>query len=262
MTVLELPGHDIVGIRAANPGPFTLTGTNSWIVGRDPAWLIDPGPLLEDHVRALVDQLERRGGLGGVALTHHHHDHVEALPAIRDRFPQAAVAAAHGPFEVRLEDGRRFGPLETLRTPGHATDHVSFIVGEVGFAGDAVLGAGSVFIAPDPGALAGYLEALRRLRARALAILCPGHGPIVRDVESKLDEYIEHRLERERRLVAALDHGLRSSDELLAEVWDDVPPELRPAAGVTLAAHLGKLADEGRLPEGVQWPAPIPGLSP
>lgn len=262
MTVLELSGHDIVGIRAANPGPFTLTGTNSWIVGRDPAWLIDPGPLLEEHVGALLNELEARGGLGGIALTHDHHDHTEALPAIRDHFPAAPVAAARGPFDVRLEEGRRFGPFEAFRTPGHAPDHVSFIVGEIGFSGDAVLGAGSVFIAPDPGALAGYLDALCRLRARALAILCPGHGPIVRDVESKLDEYIGHRLERERRLVAALDRGLRTSDELLGEVWDDVPPQLRPAAGVTLAAHLGKLEDEGRLPYGVKWPAPVPGLSP
>jgi glyoxylase-like metal-dependent hydrolase (beta-lactamase superfamily II) len=261
VTVLELPGHDVLGIRAANPGPFTLTGTNSWIVGRDPAWLIDPGPRLEEHVRALLDELEARGGLGGIALTHDHHDHTEALPAIRERFPQAPVAGVRGAVDVPLEDGYRFGPFETFRTPGHAPDHVSFLVGELGFAGDAVLGTGSVFIAPDPGALAAYLSALQRLRARALAFLCPGHGPIVRDVEAKLDEYIQHRLERERRLLAALDRGLRTPDELLAEVWDDVSPFLRPAAGVTLAAHLGKLEDEGRLPSGVQWPAPIPGLS-
>jgi glyoxylase-like metal-dependent hydrolase (beta-lactamase superfamily II) len=260
VTVLELPAHDVVGIRAANPGPFTLTGTNSWVVGRGPAWLIDPGPLLEEHVSALVTELEGRGGLAGIALTHDHHDHAEALPAIRDHFPGTPVAATRGPVDVQLEDGDTFGPFETFRTPGHAPDHVSFLIGEVGFAGDAVLGAGSVFIAPDPGAMAGYLDALRRLRSRALAILCPGHGPIVRDVESKLDEYIGHRLERERRLVAALDRGLRTPDELLEEVWDDVPPLLRRAAGVTLAAHLGKLEDEGRLPSGVQWPAPFPGL--
>ena len=92
MTRVEVPGHDLVGIRAANPGPFTLSGTNSWIVGRDPAWLVDPGPNLDEHVEALIAEIERRGGLGGVALTHHHGDHTEAVPAIRARYPDAPLA--------------------------------------------------------------------------------------------------------------------------------------------------------------------------
>lgn len=262
MTRIELAEHDVVGLRADNPGPFTLTGTNSWIVGREPAWLIDPGPSLAGHVRALVVEVERRGGLGGIALTHDHHDHSEAVPAIRERFPGAPLAGARGAVDIGLEEGSRFGPFETLRTPGHATDHVSFVTSEIGFAGDAVLGSGSVFIAPDPGALAGYLDGLGRLRSRGLAILCPGHGPIVRDVTAKLDEYMAHRLERERRLVVALGKGLRAVDELLDEVWNDVPALLRPAAGITLAAHLDKLRDEGRLPAGVERPAPIPGIGP
>jgi glyoxylase-like metal-dependent hydrolase (beta-lactamase superfamily II) len=112
-----------------------------------------------------------------------------------------------------------------------------------------------VFIAPDPGAMARYLEGLGKLRSRALSAIGPGHGPPVDDPQSKLDEYIAHRLERERRLLAALASGKRTTDELLDEVWDDAPPALRPAATVTLAAHLDKLADEGRLPEGVQRPA-------
>jgi glyoxylase-like metal-dependent hydrolase (beta-lactamase superfamily II) len=129
------------------------------------------------------------------------------------------------------------------------------VTGRVALTGDAVLGEGSVFIAPDPGALAGYLDALRALRARALDVLLPGHGPPVDDPAAKLDEYIAHRLDRERRLVAALEAGRRSVDELLDDVWDDAPAALRPAAAVTLAAHLDKLADEGRLPEGVERPA-------
>ncbi len=254
-TRLELTDYDIVGIRAPNPGPFTLSGTNSWIVGRAPAWLVDPGPSLEAHIAALVAELERRGGLAGIALTHDHPDHVEAVPAMRARFPDAPVAAARGEVDVVLGEHSVFGPLTAVRTPGHARDHVAFVSGEAGFTGDAVLGEGSVFVYPDPGALAGYLAALARLRERGLAVLCPGHGPVIEDPDARLRQYIDHRLDRELRLIAALDAGRREVQELLDEVWNDAPPALRPAAAVTLAAHLDKLEEEGRLPDGVERPA-------
>lgn len=140
MTRLELPGHDVVGIRAANPGPFTLTGTNSWIVGREPAWLIDPGPALADHLDALSAEIESRGGLGGIALTHDHVDHSEAVPAMRTRFRDAPLLAARGDVDVVLVDGSIFGPLVAVQTPGHAVDHLAFLYGDVGLSGDAVLG--------------------------------------------------------------------------------------------------------------------------
>jgi glyoxylase-like metal-dependent hydrolase (beta-lactamase superfamily II) len=243
-----------VGIRAANPGPFTLSGTNTWIVGSDPAWLVDPGPALVEHREAIVAELERRGGLGGIALTHDHHDHADGVAAIRDRFKDAPLAAGRGPAELRLADGVTFGPLRAVATPGHAPDHFAFIHRRAALTGDAVLGEGSVFIAPDPQSLTGYLEGLRRLRALDLDVLLPGHGPVIADPHAKLDEYISHRLDRERRLVAALELGARSVDELLDAAWTEVPEVLRPAATVTLAAHLDKLADEGRLPDGVQRP--------
>ena len=82
MTRLELPGHDAVGIRADNPGPFTLSGTNTWIYGREPAWLIDPGPALPEHLDAISEELDERGGLGAVLLTHDHPDHAEAVPEL------------------------------------------------------------------------------------------------------------------------------------------------------------------------------------
>jgi glyoxylase-like metal-dependent hydrolase (beta-lactamase superfamily II) len=256
MTRIEVPGQDIVGLRAANPGPFTLSGTNSWIAGRDPAWLVDPGPALTEHVQALVGEIERRGGLGGIALTHDHIDHSEAVPMLRERFPAAILAAARGEVDERIGDGAKFGPLEALSTPGHAPDHLAFVIGDVAMTGDAVLGEGSVFIWPDPGAMASYLDGLERLRRRRLELICPGHGPLVVDPEAKLDEYIAHRLDRERRLVASLAAGRRSVDELLDEVWDDAPAVLRPAAALTLAAHLDKLDQEGRLPDGVERQAP------
>jgi glyoxylase-like metal-dependent hydrolase (beta-lactamase superfamily II) len=110
---------------------------------------------------------------------------------------------------------------------------------------------------PDPGALAGYLAGLERLSELDLALLCPGHGPPVTDPSVHLRQYIEHRLMRERLLLAALDRGRRSVGDLLDEAWSDVPPELRGAAAMSLAAHLDKLADEGRLPAGVERPAGV-----
>jgi glyoxylase-like metal-dependent hydrolase (beta-lactamase superfamily II) len=252
---VEIPGYEVVGIRADNPGPFTLSGTNSWVLATAPAWVVDPGPALAEHVDELAAEVTRRGGLGGIALTHDHADHSEAVSALRERFGGAPLAGGRGDVDVRLDEGVRFGPLEAVATPGHAPDHFAFVTGPVALTGDAVLGQGSVFIAPDPGALTGYLEGLASLRRRTLELLCPGHGPVVCDPVSKLDEYVAHRRDRERRLVAALGAGARQVQELLDAAWDDVPENLRPAATITLAAHLDKLAGEGRLPDGVERPA-------
>jgi glyoxylase-like metal-dependent hydrolase (beta-lactamase superfamily II) len=259
VTLLEPPGWDVLGVRAANPGPLTLSGTNAWLAGRDPAWLVDPGPALAGHLEALGREIDRRGGLGGIALTHDHADHGEAVPAMRRRYPDARLAAARGSVDVRLSDGSSFGPLRAVATPGHAPDHLAYLFEGVAFTGDAVLGEGSVFISPYPGALAGYLDGLRRLRRCPIELIGPGHGPMVDQPAAKLDQYIRHRLERERRLVEALDRGRRSVQELLDDVWDDVSPELRSAAALTLAAHLDKLDQEGRLPPGVERPSPDRG---
>lgn len=245
---------DVALLRAGNPGPFTLGGTNTWVVGRDPCWIVDPGPALDAHVEAILTEVRARGGAAGIALTHGHADHTEAAATVAAA-TGAPVAAAEHPAEVRLRDGDAFGPLIAVATPGHAPDHLAFVAGDACFTGDAVLGEGSVFIAPDPGALRGYLAALQRLRTMGLRVLYPGHGPVVDDADGKLAQYIAHRLDRERRLVEALADGLRGVSELLDRVWDDAPAALRPAAAVTLAAHLDKLAEEDRLPAGVERPA-------
>ena len=246
---------DIGLVTADNPGPFTLRGTNTWLVGRGPCYVVDPGPFMEAHLTRVLSDAHDRGGIGGIAITHDHLDHVEAAAELCRRAGGVPMAAArYEGADVRLDDGERFGPLRAIATPGHAPDHLSFVAGGACFSGDAVLGEGSVFVYPDPGALRGYLSALRRLRVLGLRVICPGHGPVVLDAGAKLDEYLAHRLERERRLVEALDAGLRTADDLLDRVWSDAPAALRPAATVTLAAHLDKLAEEDRLPAGVERP--------
>jgi glyoxylase-like metal-dependent hydrolase (beta-lactamase superfamily II) len=225
----------VTRVRAANPSALTLDGTNTYVVGR---WVVDPGPADDEHVAAV--RAAARDGIEAVVLTHGHGDHADAAPAL-----DVPV--------LRPGDGEEAGPFRAIATPGHSPDSVCLIWDDrVCFAGDTVLGSGSVFIAPGEGSLSAYLASLRRLRSLALEVLCPGHGPYVWDPAAKLDEYIEHRLDRERRLVAALDAGLRTRDELLDSAWSDVGPELRPFAALSLASHLEKLAEEGRLPEGVE----------
>ena len=249
-----LDEHDVALIRADNPGPFTLSGTNTWVVGRDPCWVVDPGPALDGHLAAIEAEVAARGGARGIVLTHDHADHAESAQEMATRLGVRVAATRAAGATVRISDGDEAGPFRVIATPGHAPDHVALVAGQVCFTGDAVLGEGSVFIAPDPGALSGYLAALERLQAMDLALLCPGHGPVVEDPHAKIGEYLAHRRDRERRVIAALDDGKRSVEELLDEVWDDAPAVLRPAAAVTLAAHLDKLEEEGRLPEAVERP--------
>jgi glyoxylase-like metal-dependent hydrolase (beta-lactamase superfamily II) len=224
----------VVRVRAPNPSPLTLDGTNTYVVGR---WVVDPGPADAGHLDAV--RAAASAGIEGVVLTHGHADH-------------AAGAAALGAPVILPGDGERAGPFLALATPGHSPDSVCLVRQQVCFTGDTVLGTGSVFIAPGEGSLSAYLDSLRRLRGLDLEVLCPGHGPYVWDPAAKLDEYLAHRLDRERRLVEALDAGLRTRDELLDSAWSDAPAELRHFAGLSLASHLEKLAEEGRLPEGVE----------
>jgi len=114
------------------------------------------------------------------------------------------------------------------------------------------MGHGSVLISPGEGSLAAYLESLRTLLALDLDLICPGHGPYVRDPRGRLTEYLEHRLERERLLLAALESGARSEDDLIRLAWSDAPEDLRPATALTLRAHLEKLASEGMLPDDLE----------
>ena len=214
---------------------MTLEGTNTYLVGRDPCWVIDPGPDADDHLSLVRDEAEARGGIGGVVLTHSHTDHSEGVESLGVKLAQ-------------LEDEGQVGPLTAIATPGHAYDHFVFLTEHgVCFSGDLVLGTGSSFVPPDGGSLAAYMDSLARVRELAPTLIAPGHGPWVTDPVVKLDEYIEHREARERGLVEAIERGERSRTALLAEVWSDVPEELRPAAALVMEAHIEKLASEGRL---------------
>jgi glyoxylase-like metal-dependent hydrolase (beta-lactamase superfamily II) len=234
--VPDLRDHGIALVRADNPGPLTLTGTNTWLVD---GWVIDPGPALDAHLDGVAAAAAAQGGAAGIAITHDHEDHVEGVDGLLERIGAVPVVS----FRAGAADGDEVGPLGVLALPGHSDDHLAFVAGRAAFCGDAVLGEGSVFVAGD---LAGYLDGLQRLRELDLAVLCPGHGDPIWDADGKLREYIEHRLDRERRLLAALDRGLTGEDELLDAAWDDAPPELRPFAAVSLRAHLEKLRAEGR----------------
>ncbi len=241
-----LAARDITVVRADNPSPYTLEGTNTWLVGRAPCWVVDPGPDLAEHVDAVAAE--------AAAARRRRRHRADPRPP-RPRRRRAALRERTGaPAPAVRRDGDVLGPLRVVATGGHAPDHVVFVAGDVAFTGDAVLGRGSVFVAPGPGSLRGYLGALEYLRDLGLVLLCPGHGPPIADPTERLEGYVSHRLKRERALVAALDDGLRDVDPLLDRVWGDAPAELRMAATITLAAHLGKLEEEGRLPDGVERP--------
>ena len=229
---------DFTRVLAPNPSPLTLTGTNTWVVGRDPAWVVDPGPAIDSHLEAVAAEVAARGGAGGIALTHHHADHSEAIEALLARIGDVPVGR-HGSV------GDTFGPFDVDFIPGHADDHLVFVAGSAAFTGDAVLGEGSVFVS---GRLREYLDGLRRLRALPLEVICPGHGDPVSDPAAKLDEYLAHRADRERRLLAALEAGARTDDELLDAAWADAPANVRQFAAISMRAHLEKLREEGLAP--------------
>ncbi len=216
---------------------MTLDGTNTWIVG---GWVVDPGPADPGHLERVASAA---APLQGVVLTHSHADH-------------SAGAGALGVDPILPSDGQEVGPFAAIATPGHSADSVCLLHGRILFSGDTVLGAGSVFVAPGEGSLSAYLESLEKLLTLDLDAICPGHGPVVHDPAAKLREYRDHRLDREAKVIAALDAGARTRDELLARAWSEVDfsvsPMLRAAGEATLAAHLEKLGDEGRLPDDLE----------
>jgi glyoxylase-like metal-dependent hydrolase (beta-lactamase superfamily II) len=234
---------------------MTLEGTNSYVVAaQEGCYVIDPGPADPEHVAKLAAEAQAHGGIEGILLTHSHADHSLGVPLLEAQLLLGAVSAgeegsAEAPPAEHPDEPFEIGPFRVVPTPGHAADHAVLMLDEICFCGDLVLGQGSSFVPPDGGSLGAYMESLHVLRDLEPTLLCPGHGPWVTAPRAKIDEYIEHRLDRERKLLAALESGERSKERLLDAAWDDVPGAMRPAAAIVMEAHLEKLAAEGVAPD-------------
>lgn len=238
----------VVRMLAPNPGVFTLEGTNTWIVGRDPSIVIDPGPDLEEHLEAVAREA---GAVAAVLVTHDHPDHAPGAPALAARVGAPVFAyRLVGAEPLRAGQRIRGGGVEltAVHTPGHTSDHVAFFepVGGSLFTGDAVVGRGTSFIDPPDGDLARYLRSLDRLLELGPRTIYPGHGPVVLRAAEKLREYRAHRREREEQIVAALAEGPRTITQLVGSIYASYPKDVRPLAARSVLAHLLKLEHEGR----------------
>jgi glyoxylase-like metal-dependent hydrolase (beta-lactamase superfamily II) len=240
----------IVRVLAPNPGPFTLEGTNTWIVGRHPAVVIDPGSDDEGHLQAVVGEA---GRIGAILITHDHPDHAPGAERLASTTGAAVYAFKKADGALRLRDEQLISMgeahLRVLYTPGHTADHVAFLAEGTGamFTGDAVLGRGTAVIDPREGDLAQYLQSLRRMREARPRVIYPGHGPTVFDAVGKLREYEAHRAMREQQVLEALAAGPRAIGDIVPEIYADTPVELHPAAAAQVAAHLIKLEREARV---------------
>jgi len=239
----------VLRVLAPNPSVYTLDGTNTWIVGSDPALVIDPGPAIDEH---LTDVARAAGRVGAVLVTHEHEDHAEGAVAFADRVG-ATLHAWRLEGAERLREGQRFAgggvQLLTMHTPGHSADHVVFLDPDARalFSGDAVLGRGTSFIDAPDGDLAKYLASLQRMLDRHPRTIYPGHGPIVLDAEAKLREYLDHRAEREAQILEGIGDGARTVDALVERIYSAYPEDVRWLAARSVLAHLSKLEIEGRI---------------
>jgi glyoxylase-like metal-dependent hydrolase (beta-lactamase superfamily II) len=236
-------------IRADNPGPMTLDGTNSWILtapgGR--TVLVDPGPLDEEHLDRLAAHQPTL-----ILITHAHPDHVEGLPALLDRI---------GPVPVweRVEERRVLDGLDIqlLATPGHTADSVSYRVEAYGermiLTGDTILGRGTTVVVHPDGHLGDYLASLRRLEGLGPVTVLPGHGPPLADCAAAARAYLEHREARLEQVRQAVAEGATTAREVVERVYADVDRALWPAAEASVHAQLAFLES---LPHDVRWDTP------
>ena len=232
-------------VLAPNPGPFTLEGTNTWVLGDAPAVVIDPGPDDASHVDAVAREA---GEVAAILLTHRHEDHAPAAARLAAR--TGAPVYAHRPeaSERPLADGAVIEGVRAVHTPGHTSDHLCFLLEEDGvlFTGDTVLGKGTSVVDPPDGDMAAYVRSLRRLRELEPRTIYPGHGPPVLTPIGRLEYYLSHRAEREAQILRALGDGKRTPDEMVPGIYgSEVSPELFPAAARSVLAHLLKLEREG-----------------
>jgi glyoxylase-like metal-dependent hydrolase (beta-lactamase superfamily II) len=240
----------IVRVLAPNPSVYTLEGTNTWIVGSDPAAVLDPGPDIAEH----LDEVRRTAGrIAMILLTHQHEDHASGAPGL-SRMTGAPVLAYRNRGALRLRDGQQLTLASTtlvaVHAPGHTGDSTAIYEpgGRSLFTGDTVLGRGTSFLDPPEGDLAAYLRSLRRLKELGARAVYPGHGSAVFRVADKLDEYLEHRAERERQVLAALsEQDERSPEDLVPGIYAGYPQDAWPLAARSVLAHLVKLEADGRV---------------
>jgi glyoxylase-like metal-dependent hydrolase (beta-lactamase superfamily II) len=255
-------------IVAPNPSALTGPGTNTYVIGESERVVIDPGP--DDPVHLETVLAVAGGRIEQILCSHSHPDHspgaavlrartgalVRGLPAPDDDYQDSTYAP-----DLGFEDGERIGigasVLRAVHTPGHASNHVCFLLEGEGllFTGDHLMSGSTVVILPPDGSMRLYLASLRQLLTLPVAALAPGHGSVIPQAHADIERVIAHRLQRESKLVRALaQRGRATLRELIAEVYDDVPPALHELAMHSLLAHAIKLGDEGRAAsEGETW---------
>jgi len=257
---------------ANNPGPFTFTGTGTYVVGRPEAGaavaVIDPGPLDQAHLDALLEAVEGRT-VSHVLVTHTHRDHAPLARPFAERTGATILAArppareTHASGALDEEEDAVFAPdvvltggevvegdgwtMEALFTPGHASNHMAFVLREEKalFSGDHVMGWATTVVAPPDGNMRDYMTSLDVVIARDFATLWPTHGAPVTEPGPFLAAYREHRLEREAQVLARLEAGDRTAAEMVPMLYAAVDRRLWPAASLSVLAHLVKLAEDG-----------------
>jgi len=238
-------------ILANNPGPFTGPGTNTWLLddGTGSVVVIDPGPVDSRHATAIYEAIGSRE-LVAVLVTHTHSDHAPlANPLARD-LGVPAVGHARGPqFEpsIRLLDGAVYDvgdlPLRVVHTPGHADDHLCFRAGNVLFTGDHIMGGSSVMVE----AMGPYIASLKKLQGTGLERLHPGHGDDMDDPDQVIEWYLMHRMQRHEQILAAIEGGASTINDVVEVVYAEVDSSLHPLAARSVSAHVTLLSDEGRI---------------